>query len=126
MRLRTAMAVAFFGLVLGASGDTHESLMDEQFDLMEEILDIMDDVDDKESAQEAAEEIKALTGKMVDLQKRMAKMPSPTAEQAKELQAMLTARAKENQNRGQDVGAKMMNHPELMEAFAKAMQSMGK
>ena len=39
---------------------------------------------------------------------------------------MLTARAKENQNRGQDFGAKMMNHPELMEAFAKAMQSMGK
>jgi signal transduction histidine kinase len=116
------MAATVLGLVLGACGDSHESVVDEQFDVMEEMLDILDGVTDEASAKEAGKELEALGEKLADLQKRMEKMPKPTPEQKKRLQAILTERQADFKKRSQTVLSKMMKYPELAQAFSKSME----
>ncbi|MHC4493992.1 MAG: hypothetical protein ACYTDU_20545 [Planctomycetota bacterium] len=126
MHFRTTVTAAVLGLVLGACGDSHESVVDEQFDLMEEMLDILDGVTDEASAKEAAKDVEALGEKLADLQKRMEKMPEPTPEQQKKMQAMVAERQADYVKPSQQFAAKMMQYPELMQAFSRAAQPTGK
>jgi ferritin-like metal-binding protein YciE len=127
MRFRIIMTAAVLGLVLSAcGGDTHESVAEDQLDLMDEIFDIMDGVTDEASAKEAAKKIEALGEDMADLRKRIAAMPDPTKEEEKRLEAMFTERQADIMKRSQNFGAKMMKYPELAQAFSKAGQAMGK
>ncbi|MHC4550147.1 MAG: hypothetical protein ACYTEZ_15355 [Planctomycetota bacterium] len=127
MRFRITVTAAVLGLVLAAcGGDTHESVAEDQFDLMEEILEIMDGVEDEASAKEAAKEIEALGEKIAALQKRAEALPEPTPEQEKELEAMVRERQADYGKRSQELAAKMMQYPELLQAFAKAGQAMEK
>jgi len=123
MRFRIIMTAAVLGLVLSAcGGNSPEALVDEQFDLMDEMLEIVEDVTDEASAKEAAKKLEALGEKLADLQKRMEKMPDPTPAEQKQLEARVAARQADYMKRSQEFGAKMMQYPELMEAFSKAME----
>jgi len=121
MRIRTTMTAAILGLVLSACGDSHESVLDEQFDLREEMLDILDGVTDEASAKDAEGELEALGEKLMALQKRMAAMPEPTAEEQKAIAEMMTERQADYEKRSQAVFSKMMKYPGLAEAFSKSM-----
>ena len=127
MRFRIIMSAAVLGLVLSAcGGDSPESIAEEQFDLMDEMLDILEGVTDQDSAKEASKEMEALAKKMADLEKRMEKMPDPTPEQQKRLAEIAKEHQEEFGKRMQEVMSKMMQYPELGEAFSKASQSAGK
>jgi len=127
MRFRIIMSAAVLGLVLSAcGGDSPESIAEEQFDLMDEMLDILEGVTDQESAKAASKEMEALAKKMADLEKRMEKMPDPTPEQQKRLAEIAKEHQEEFGKRMQEVMSKMMQYPELGEAFSKASQSAGK
>ena len=127
MRFRITMTAAVLGLVLSAcGGDSHESVMDDQFDLMDEMLDILDGVTDETSAKEAAKEMEALGERMADLAKRAEKLPDLTPEQQKRLETMAAERQADYQKRMQELVSKMMQYPELAQAFSKSADSMGK
>jgi len=123
MRFRITMTAAFLGLVLSAcGGDSHEAIVEDQADLMDEILDILEDVDDQASAKEAAKKIEALSEDMAALAKRAQEMGEPTPEQQKRFEEIMKPR----QERMQAVMMKMMQYPELGQAFSKAGESMQK
>jgi hypothetical protein len=127
MRFRIIMTTAILGLVLSAcGGNTHESIAEEQFDLMDEMLDILEDVTDSESAKEASGKMDKLGEKMADLAKRAKELPDPTPEQQKRLEDLAKDRQEEYSKRMQEVMSKMMQYPELRQAFSKASQSAGK
>lgn len=124
MRLRIIMPIAVLGLVLSACGaGSHEAAVEEQMDLWGEILDIMEGVDDQESAKEAAKKIEALGEDMGKLAKRMQEMGEPSPEEQKRIEEMMKDREKEFQDRSQKLAMKMMQYPEVMQAFQKAMNS---
>ena len=121
MRLQTLVTVVFLGVVLGACGDSHESVMDEQQSIMEDIFDIIEDVDDEESAKEAAEEIMELSDRLADLQKRMLALPAPSKDELEEIQARAIELAKQHGERSRMYSQTLMKYPALVQAFAKAV-----
>lgn len=126
MHWRTTLSAALLGLALSAcGGESHEAVMDEQFDLMGEIFDILDGVEDEASAKEAAKKIEALGEKLTDLAKRAEKLPEPTPEQEKALEARARERQAEFEKRSRAFATKMMQYPDLAQAFSQAMQAMG-
>lgn len=117
------LGAILLGLALGAcSVDPHEALLDEQFDLLEEILDVMEGVTDEASSKEAAREIEALGEKLVDVQKRMSEMDYPTPEQRKRFQRLFEPREAELKRRLRGLDPKVMHYSELMDAFTKATE----
>ncbi len=126
MRLRKLVTVVVLGVVLGACGDSHEAVMDDQQSIMEEIFDVIEDVEDEESAKEAAGEIEALVLELADLQKRAQELPKPSEEELKEMQAKAFELAKEHGERSRTFSGKIMKYPALMEAFSKAGRAMAR
>ena len=70
--------------------------------------------------------MEALAKKMADLEKRMEKLPEPTPEQKKRIEEIVKSRQEEYGKRMQEVMSKMMQYPELGEAFSKASESAAK
>lgn len=127
MRFRIIMTAAVLGLVLSAcGGNSHEAIVDEQFDLMDEMIEILDGVTDQESAKEAAKKLEALGEDMQALAKRAEEMGEPTPEQQKKLEEIAKKRQEEYSKKMQGVMTKMMQYPELGQAFSKASESAGK
>ncbi|MHC4974612.1 MAG: hypothetical protein ACYTG3_20045 [Planctomycetota bacterium] len=127
MRFRIILTIGALAFGLAAcGGNSHEAIMDEQLDLMDEMLDILEGVNDEASANEAAKKIEALTEDMQKLAKRAQELGEPTPEQQKRLEEIGKERQEEFSKRMQAVMMKVMQYPELQQAFTEAGQSMQK
>jgi len=121
------MTAAVLGLGLAAcGGDTHEAVLEDRFQLMDRILDSMEGITDEASAKEAAKTIEALGAKLRDVQKRMRDLGDPTPEQRRRLKGLFQEREAELEKRAQELGRKMMQYPDVVQAFAKAMRPLEK
>jgi len=86
-QLYTSAALLMFLLCSGCGGDTRESLADEGVDKMQEMVDVLKGVTDASSAKSAGPKIKALTQEMEAISARGDKLPEPTADELKEIEA---------------------------------------
>jgi hypothetical protein len=121
MRFRIIMTTLVLGLGLAAcGGGDHEAIIEEQADLMDEMLDILEGVTDEASAKEAAKKLEALAEDMQALAKRAEELGEPTPEQQKRLEEISKERQADAQKRMQAIMTKLMQYPELGEAFSKA------
>ena len=129
MRFHTLLTAAVLGLVLAACGDAddpHQAVLEDRFDLVDQILDCMEGITDQASAKEAARKIDALGAKMTDVQKRMKEIGVPTPEHRTRLTDHFKERQAELDKRAQDLGQRMKQYPAVVQAFAKAMQPLDK
>lgn len=94
--------------------------MEASLDLQEEMLEILEGVTDKESAKEAAEDIKELTERAQELAKKVAELPEPSAEEIKEMTEKYKGRMEEIQKRMMAAMQPILQYPELSQAMQKA------
>ena len=129
MRVRILLTAAVLGIVLAACGgaaDPHMAVLEDRFDVIDQILDCMEGVTDESSAKEAAKKIDALGAKMTAVQKRMQAMDVPTPDHRERLTEHFAERQADLDKRAQELGGRMRPYPEVVHAFAKAMQPLDK
>ena len=117
--------VAVMALFITACGaDTHESVVDEQLTLMEEMADILESVNDEASAKEAEAKMAALATDAEELEARMKKLDPPTQEEDKALETKHGARMKKVMERIMSLSMKAMQFPALRDAMTRANEAM--
>lgn len=85
-RLLSLVLVLFTMQCAGCGGDTHESIMKEQIDTMKTMVSTLEGIKDESSAKSAKPTLESLAKQMKEIEARGAKLPAPTAEEAKALQ----------------------------------------
>lgn len=127
MRFRIILTIAVVACGLAAcGGNSHEAIREEQLDLMDEMLDILEGVHDDASAKEAGKKVEALTEDIQKLAKRAQELGEPTPEQQKRLEEIAQQRQEEFGKRMPAIMTKIMQYPELQQAFTEAGQAMQK
>jgi len=93
MRKTTILAsmLLFLGSLSGCGGDTHESLVGQALELMNEYNTIMDAVKDDASAAAAKPKLEALEKRAADLKKRADALGKPSDDERKRLQEKFQA-----------------------------------
>ena len=82
-----ALAIVGLGLVLPSCGqkDTHEKVMEDTLELMEQFATALERARDNESARQAAREIEELVGEFDEIAERSNAVGQPTPEVAQDL-----------------------------------------
>jgi hypothetical protein len=82
-------------LVLSSGCDnTHESLMDDMLDEMENMIAVLKTIKDEASAKSAESKLRSIVDKLNSLQERVKKVKQPEGEEAKALEKKFEERAK--------------------------------
>jgi DNA-binding NarL/FixJ family response regulator len=114
------------GLLCAACGgvSSHEDAMGQQIDIMDDMLDLLEGVNDKDSAEAAVPELKAIAERARKVAEQMKELPQPSAEEMKRLQEKHQKKLSERQGEIMKQLGKLMQYPELAKAWQDAMSSL--
>jgi len=109
--------LALIALACAACGDSHEKVMEDQLDLMEEMVAALEGITDQASADRATAQIKDLEPRRKELEARMAKLGTPTEEQQNAFKEKHGERLQKIFQRFMALMMKSQQYPELQKVL---------